>query len=161
VGLISSGSSREESAFLDASESGGDVFFMTSARLVPQDYDTLFDVYDAHECTALSPCLAVPAALPSACTTESSCRAAATPQPGVFGAPASATFSGVGNLAPSPPPVASRRLTRGQRLARALSACRHRYARAKHRRAACERKARGQYGAKHARHAGAIKGRKG
>ncbi len=32
VGLISSGASGEESAFVDASESGGDVFFLTSAR---------------------------------------------------------------------------------------------------------------------------------
>ena len=33
VGLISSGTSLEESAFLDASESGEDVFFLSSARL--------------------------------------------------------------------------------------------------------------------------------
>src|SRR6202042_1238487 len=37
VGLISAGTSAEESVFLDASESGGDVFFMTFSRLAPQD----------------------------------------------------------------------------------------------------------------------------
>jgi WD40-like Beta Propeller Repeat len=47
VDLISSGSSAEESVFLDASESGGDVFFLTVAKLAPQDYDTSLDVYDA------------------------------------------------------------------------------------------------------------------
>ena len=48
VGLISSGSSPDESAFLDASETGGDVFFLTKASLVSQDLDTSLDVYDAH-----------------------------------------------------------------------------------------------------------------
>jgi DNA-binding beta-propeller fold protein YncE len=47
VSLISSGSSSQESAFLDASENGGDVFFLTSARLAPKDIDTARDVYDA------------------------------------------------------------------------------------------------------------------
>jgi len=56
VGLISSGESDEESAFLDASETGGDVFFLTTSKLAPQDYDKAFDVYDAHECTGASPC---------------------------------------------------------------------------------------------------------
>ena len=68
VGLISAGTSAEESAFMDASETGGDVFFLTLSRLLPQDYDTSFDVYDAHECTAAAPC-APPAALaPPPCT---------------------------------------------------------------------------------------------
>ena len=47
VGLISSGTSKEESAFLDASESGDDVFFLTYARLSTRDTDTALDVYDA------------------------------------------------------------------------------------------------------------------
>jgi hypothetical protein len=104
VGLISSGTSARESAFLDASESGGDVFFLTSARLASQDVDTELDVYDAHECTASSPCPAAAATSPPACDTEASCKAASAPQPVIFGAPASATFSGAGNLALQPPP---------------------------------------------------------
>lgn len=96
MGLISSGSSAEESTFLDASESGGDVFFLTASRLVAQDVEGGFSVFDAHECTGASPCFAAPAVRPPACDTEASCRVAPTPQPAIYGAPASATFSGSG-----------------------------------------------------------------
>ncbi len=105
VGLISSGSSPEESAFLDASESGGDVFFLTSAKLSSEDFDSGIDLYDAHECTASSPCIPAAAAVPPPCTTGDSCKAAPTPQPSVFGAPSSATFSGAGNVASVPSPA--------------------------------------------------------
>jgi hypothetical protein len=107
VNLISSGESSEESAFLDASESGGDVFFLTALRLVPADYDNNFDVYDARECTGESQCFPVSAEKPPVCTTEASCRLAPTPQPTIFGAPPSQTFNGVGNLTSesSPPPA--------------------------------------------------------
>jgi hypothetical protein len=108
VGLISSGTSSEESAFLDASETGGDVFFLTTAQLAPQDVDDAYDIYDAHECTSVSPCLQAPAVRPPECTTADSCRAAPTPQPAIFGAPASATFSGAGNVTPAPPAPAVR-----------------------------------------------------
>ncbi len=47
VSLISSGTSPEESAFLDASENGNDVFFLTRSRLASTDVDNAFDVYDA------------------------------------------------------------------------------------------------------------------
>ena len=39
IGLISSGTSSQESAFLDASENGDDVFFLTAAQLVSADTD--------------------------------------------------------------------------------------------------------------------------
>ena len=105
VALISSGTSSEESSFLDASETGRDVFFLTAARLAPQDMDSAPDVYDAHECTNVSPCVAPPV-VPPACETEASCRAAPLPQPAIFGAPSSATFSGSGNVAAVPSPSA-------------------------------------------------------
>jgi DNA-binding beta-propeller fold protein YncE len=99
VGLISDGESPEESGFLDASENGEEVFFMTASKLVPQDFDSSYDIYDARECTTnSSPCPPAPASQPAPCTNESSCRPAATIQPEVFGAPASATFSGPGDL---------------------------------------------------------------
>ena len=47
VALMSSGSGVKESAFLDASIGGGDVFFLTSAALSVTDEDTVIDVYDA------------------------------------------------------------------------------------------------------------------
>jgi WD40-like Beta Propeller Repeat len=100
VALISSGASAKESAFLDASASGGDVFFLTSSRLAPQDFDDALDVYDAHECTSESPCPAVPAAAPPACNTEASCDPAPSLQPQIFGLSGSATFSGPENLTP-------------------------------------------------------------
>jgi hypothetical protein len=99
VALISSGVGFGESAFLDASETGGDVFFLTAERLVRRDVDTSLDVYDAHECTAQAPCPVEATSSPE-CITPESCRSAPIPQPEVFGAPASATFSGPGNLAP-------------------------------------------------------------
>jgi hypothetical protein len=101
VALISSGTSPEESAFLDASEEGREVFFLTASRLVPQDYDNALDVYDAHECTSDSPFPPAVAVSPPPCTTAEGCRAAPTPQPAIFGAPSSATFSGAGNITPS------------------------------------------------------------
>lgn len=112
IGLISSGLSPEESAFMDASETGGDVFFMTSARLTPQAYETSYAVYDAHECTSAEPCAPAPPGQPPACDTEASCKAAPTPQPSIYGAPSSEIFSGVGDVASEAPPVTSKKVTR-------------------------------------------------
>jgi WD40-like Beta Propeller Repeat len=148
VGLISSGGSAEESVFIDASESGNDVFFLTAARLRPEDFDTELDMYDAQVCDAGSPCLPVPPASPPPCTTGDSCKPAPTPQPTIFGATPSATFSGIGNLAASSAPAAAstRSLTRAQKLARALRVCRHKHGRRE--RQACLRQARKRYGGK-------------
>jgi DNA-binding beta-propeller fold protein YncE len=145
VGLISAGTSEEESAFMDASETGGDVFFLTSSHLLPTDRDTSIDLYDAHECTATSPCAAPAALTPPPCTTGDSCKPAPTPQPAIFGDPASATFSGAGNVAPAvaPKPKVVKSLTRAQKLARALKACAKK---SKGKRSACERQAKKRYG---------------
>ena len=147
VGLISAGTSSEESAFLDASENGGDVFFLTAAKLLPQDSDTSLDVYDAHECTGVSPCFPVPPESPPSCGTEASCKAAPSPQPGIFGAPSSATFSGAGNVSPPPPVKGSKTVAqvRAERLARALRLCRR--DRSRRKRVVCERRARRAFGA--------------
>jgi hypothetical protein len=99
VHLISSGTGDGESTFLGASANGDDVFFMARDRLVAQDFDNSFDVYDAHVCTAAEPCPASLASVP-ACTSSDACKAPPSPQPAVFGAPASATFSGAGNVVP-------------------------------------------------------------
>jgi hypothetical protein len=151
VGLISSGTSSEESAFIDASgmgpggSEGEDVFFMTSAKLAPQDTDNALDVYDAHVCSAVAPCPSPVADVPPACTTAESCRAAPAPAPDVFGKSASATFTGPGNSTSSPPPPAPkpRSLTRAQKLAKSLRTCRKKHGGA---RTSCEKAARRKYG---------------
>jgi hypothetical protein len=144
--LISSGTSSGESAFYDASESGDDVFFVSSAKLTPADQESSFAVYDAHVCSAASPC-PTSAVSPPPCASADACRAAVAPQPETFGPAPSATFSGSGNgpAPPVKPVVSSRSPTRAQRLARALRECQKK---PKSRRAACRRQARKRYGAK-------------
>jgi DNA-binding beta-propeller fold protein YncE len=148
VALISSGTSSDESAFLDASENGSDVFFLTSEKLVSQDVDTAQDVYDAHVCGAEGVPCTPQAAAPPECANADSCRSAPSPQPGVFGAPASATFSGPANAAPPPPPVVKAKTAaqiRAEKLSKALKACRKK--RRGHKRALCEKQAKKKYGA--------------
>jgi hypothetical protein len=107
IGLVSSGTSTEESVFIEASENGDSAFFLTSERLAKSDTDTAYDVYDAHVCGSGWQCEEAAAVSPP-CTGTESCRAAPSPQPSIYGAPSSATFSGAGNVTPalSPPPPA-------------------------------------------------------
>ncbi|HUA74974.1 MAG TPA: fibronectin type III domain-containing protein [Solirubrobacteraceae bacterium] len=151
VGLISSGTSGEESAFLDAAAAGPgghegeDVFFLTASRLAGADVDDALDVYDAHVCSSLLPCPSPAPAASGPCASAGSCRPASGPS-SAFGAPPSTMAPGTGNLAP-PPPVkpAAKPPTRAQKLAKALKACRRKHDRRK--RVACEREARRKYGA--------------
>jgi hypothetical protein len=148
VGLISSGTSPQESAFMDASESGGDVFFMTTSKLAPQEPEGSYAIYDAHQCTPQSPCITAQASTTGECVTAEACRAAPVPEPSIFGAPSSATFTGQGNVPATPPATtvkATKRtvLTRPQKLAAALKACRKLRGR---KRTACEKRARRAYG---------------
>ncbi len=147
VGLVSSGSSNEESAFMDASSSGDDVFFLSASKLSPSDVDEAYDLYDAHVCSAGSPCPPPAASVSPPCTTGDSCRAAPPPQPQIFGPPPSATFSGSGNVTPTPVlKPKPKPLTRAQKLAKALKACKKK---PKSKRASCNRRARKLYGPKH------------
>jgi hypothetical protein len=157
VALISSGVSKAESGFMDASETGDSVFFLSSDRLSPSDLDSGYDVWDARVCTAAAPCLTPPVS-PPPCSSGDSCKPAPTPQPELFGPAPSATFSGPGNAAPAPA-VTSKPPTRLQKLSKALASCRTRYRRSKKRRAACERTAHKHYGyaAKRANRAKTIK----
>jgi hypothetical protein len=112
VSLLSAGTSPSTSTFLDAGETGGDVFLLTTSKLSSQDPGEAYVVYDAHECTSEVPCHVPPVGSPP-CSTEASCRPAPTPQPSIYGAPSSATFSGVGNIAPpaSAPKTATKKKT--------------------------------------------------
>ncbi len=168
VGLISSGTSTQESAFLDASETGGegaageqlsegggDVFFVTAGKLVPEDTDEAFDVYDAHECTAASPCVP-PRELetPPACETSAAC-ASPLPAEGGLGALASAPPGAPGNTSSQhavlsnqehqKPKPKSKPPTTAQRLAAALHVCHTKDRHHERKRVACERAAHKHY----------------
>ena len=159
--MLSSGNSDNESAFLEATPSGNDVFFLTAAQLVPQDTDTTFDIYDARVCTPSSPCLSPPAASTPECQTASECRSWSATLPLPVGPSGSATASGTGRAVQA----AGKRgvkgvkggwkpLNRAQKLANALKACRKGYARSKkkrrfkEKRVACEVRARKRYAAR-------------
>jgi hypothetical protein len=90
VSLISSGTSPEESAFLDASENGNDVFFLTASRLSATDVDNALDIYDAsvggH---AAEPSTAIECA-------GDACQQSAVPPNDAT--PGSLTFNGAGNV---------------------------------------------------------------
>lgn len=160
VALISSGSSAQESALLDASTTGNDVFFLTASKLLPQDTDSSYDVYDARVCSASSPCQVPPTPAPTPCASASECRTPGSTL--TFGPPVTSTFTGPGNTLHSVPgggtlpekTTNAPRLTRAQQLARALKAChrlpRHSHAQ-KRKRAGCEAAARHRYRPKHAK----------
>jgi hypothetical protein len=86
VSLMSSGAAEEPSAFLDASASGDDVFFITTDQLSVLDKDTANDVYDARV-------NGTPAAQPSGsnCSGEACQPATGTPNDPI---PASEAFRG-------------------------------------------------------------------
>lgn len=150
VSLISSGDAERESAFLDASESGDDAFFLTSQPLVPADHDTNYDVYDARECTEASPCLKTEESSVQPCETSRSCNGTSTSPPAVA-PPASLTTQSSGNVAthetlsyaagkPAKKPKPTAHETP---LTRALKACRKKTH--KKQRTLCERQARRRY----------------
>ena len=117
VFAVSSVAGGSESFFMDASGSGDDVFIATADQLVPSsDTDSREDVYDVR----VDGGFPVTAA-PPVCMSADSCKPSVSQQPGVFGVPASATFSGVGNLVPSSSRVVcakSKRLVRGRCVAK-------------------------------------------
>lgn len=102
VSLLSSGTGEEESAFLDASENGNDVFFISPARLSVTDKDEVNDIYDARVNS-------VPAVLEpdEECLGEACQPPAQAPNDPT---PASAAFHGAGNV-----PPAAKRCPKGKR----------------------------------------------
>jgi hypothetical protein len=145
--LISTGRSPDDSYFAEASENGDDVFFFTDQPLVGQDKDELMDIYDARVDGGLA---SQNPAVESPCVGEV-CHGEPPPATSLA-TPTSAAFSGAGNLTPSPVPVAAKGatkpLTRAQKLAQVLAACR---SKPKRRIAGCERQARKRYRASRSR----------
>jgi hypothetical protein len=106
VSLLSSGTAEEEAGFLDASETGGDAFFLTVAKLSVTDEDDELDVYDARVD-------GVPATLsPRGECQGEACQPPATPP--LDPTPASSAFEGEGNVRPK----GTRRCAKGKRRVR-------------------------------------------
>ncbi len=149
--LISGGLNPSASWLIGASASGNDVFFVTRAKLTPEDGTEADVLYDARVDGVQPP-------TPTACT-GTGCQGL-PPAPPVFATPASVTFSGVGNFPPtstqSTTPKAVKPLTRAQKLSVALKVCK---GKRKKRRASCEARARARYG-KTSHASKASKGRK-
>jgi hypothetical protein len=158
--LISGGTNKDQSYFLDASADGDDAFFFTREALVATDTDSNVDVYDArvdglveplkpHSCpegeewsSVAERCQEPP------CESEETCKAPPTEKPGES-FPATAAFTGPGNLVSPPTETPSvtkptkKKLTRAQELTAALKACRKETSAKK--RASCEKAARHKY----------------
>lgn len=103
VFLISTGRNSDDSYFIDASESGGDVFFSTRESLVYPDGDNRYDVYDARVGGTL-----VQPPQEGPCGKDESC-----PGPGTE-APAS-TPAGTRNFSGPADPVPTRSCPKGTR----------------------------------------------
>jgi WD40-like Beta Propeller Repeat len=95
---VSDVSGEDDSFFMDASPNGNDVFITTGDRLVPSDTDDLRDVYDVR----VDGGFPTAPVTPPACDSADACRGPAGVAQG-SGSPASAAFSGAGNLTPTPP----------------------------------------------------------
>jgi hypothetical protein len=137
--LLSGGTSSDASFLVGASATGGDVFVVTRAQLVPQDRNENFDLYDVSDDG--------PRQVSAPSCSGTGCQGVPPPPP-IFATPASATFNGVGNFEPSPPAAVkpkAKPLTRAQKLAKALKACGKK---PKRKRAACKAQARKLYGPK-------------
>jgi hypothetical protein len=93
--LLSGGTSIDESFFADASVSGNDAFVVTRAKLLSEDDNENYDLYDARV-DGFTPIA------PPACT-GTGCQGLPGAAP-IFATPSSVTFEGVGNFA-APTPV--------------------------------------------------------
>jgi NHL repeat-containing protein len=102
VTLVSNGQGPARSEFIDASEDGHDVFFLTATSLLPQDLAQL-DLYDAR----VDGGFPAPPAPPAACEGEA-CQG--PPSPPNDPVPGSSTYRGAGNVK-----VAARRCPKGKR----------------------------------------------
>jgi hypothetical protein len=115
VYLISSGQGTAGSQLSGASSNGTDVFFKTSDRLAPQDIESATQIYDARVGGGFLYRPFVPGC------DSGQCQGPQTPAP-LFGAPASATFVGLGNPVPavSAPAVKAKTKAKAKKCKRVL-----------------------------------------
>jgi hypothetical protein len=144
VYLISDGravNANQDTELTGIDESGRNIFFGIADRLVPQDTDQLFDIYDARQGGGFP----APAG-PADCMVGDSCQATLSSTPSLpF---ASSTTAQGANLLPPVTAPSVKPLTTLQKLAKALKQCRAKHN--KHRRAACVKQANKRYGARSA-----------
>jgi hypothetical protein len=153
VFLLSGGSSEADSWFVGASANGNDAFVVTRAKLVPEDENDTFDLYDVRV-DGMKP-------VTQPLCTGSGCQGLPAPPP-MFATPSSVTFNGVGNFTTPEEAVKekSKPLTRAQKFAKALKVCKRQKRR--RRRVSCEALARKLYGVAKRSHGslGVTQGRK-
>jgi hypothetical protein len=141
VYLLSGGVSESSSWLIGADATGNNVFIVSREQLVSGPSNGAYDLYDAR--IGATPVAA------TACT-GTGCQGVPSPPP-TFATPPSLTFNGVGNF-PAQKPVEpavkpkAKSLTRAQKLANALKACRE--FTTGRRLAVCDARARKRYGAK-------------
>jgi hypothetical protein len=136
VHLLSTGTGTSDSFFMDADASGDNAYILTRQRLVGWDTDGAVDIYDVRVGGGFPE---PPPVTVGECG-AGTCQGAGSAAP-VFDAPASLTVAGAGN---APPTSAGKPLSRAQRLARALRACRHKRSRTARRK--CEAAAHRRFG---------------
>jgi hypothetical protein len=95
LGLISSGRSETDSAFLDATPSGADAFFITRSKLLPLDKNEQLDLYDVRAPHVPGETVGFPEEVKPPICEDDACRGPASEAPSSPGA-ASATFVGPG-----------------------------------------------------------------
>jgi hypothetical protein len=146
VSLLSGGTSTSGSLLIDASESGGDAFFITRAGLVPGDKDEKPDVYDVREGGGFPAAVQVKVCVEGepGCPSRS---ASSAPAPAL--SLGSVIFSGDENLSPVAPPLVKPKPptpaeVRAKALAKAVKACKAKKQKGK--RKACEAIARKRFG---------------
>jgi hypothetical protein len=139
LSLLTTGTSPDDSHFLEASPSGRDVFFSTNQRLNRWDTDNSYDLYDAR----VEGGFPEPIAPKAECSGET-CQGA-IPTPPAIGVPSSNTFfGGSDNVVPSVRKVVVKPLTKAQKLSKALRKCKTK--RKKVQRKKCEASARKSFG---------------
>ncbi len=141
VYLLSGGNGAQNSWLLGSDASGDNVFIVSRTHLLEEGEGDEYALYDARVGGVLP-------VQPPACT-GTGCQGVPEPPP-VFATPPSVTYAGIGNFSP-PTTVApvvkarKRTLTRAQKLAQALKACKKK---SKSRRLSCETQEKRRYGAR-------------
>jgi hypothetical protein len=136
VSIVSTGSATAPVEYVVISSSGRDLFFITNQGLVPQDTDGQTDIYDAR----IGGGFPVPPAEPQPCKGDACQGPLSAPAPALV--PGGTATQTAGENLPPPAKASPKKLTRAQRLARALKACAKK---PKRKRAACRGSAQKKY----------------